>query len=173
MLHLVRIALTKPYTFVVLAVLILIVGPLAALRTPVDIFPEIRIPVIAVVWGYTGVGIVKVFFHPDIDQHRQRAGHGDRPDRAEADAAQHHAASELQCLDGADHPDRACQAGLRVAVLDGNDKVTLMRVTIARDLGRMVEIGSGLAHDDRVIESPPDGLTDGDPVRVVVPAGKK
>src|SRR3954465_13031213 len=55
MLHLVRIALTKPYTFVVMAVLILIVGPLAALRTPVDIFPDIRIPVIAVVWGYTGL----------------------------------------------------------------------------------------------------------------------
>jgi multidrug efflux pump subunit AcrB len=55
MLHLVRIALTKPYTFVVLAVLILIVGPLAALRTPIDIFPEIRIPVIAVVWSYTGL----------------------------------------------------------------------------------------------------------------------
>src|SRR3954454_21818044 len=55
MLHLLRIALAKPYTFVVLAVLILIVGPLAALRTPVVIFPEIRIPVIAVVWGYTGL----------------------------------------------------------------------------------------------------------------------
>jgi multidrug efflux pump subunit AcrB len=55
MLNLVRIALTKPYTFVVLALLILIVGPLAALRTPVDIFPEIRIPVIAVVWQYTGL----------------------------------------------------------------------------------------------------------------------
>jgi multidrug efflux pump subunit AcrB len=55
MLNLVRIALTRPYTFVVLAVLILIVGPLAALRTPTDIFPEIRIPIIAVVWGYTGL----------------------------------------------------------------------------------------------------------------------
>jgi multidrug efflux pump subunit AcrB len=55
MLNLVRIALTKPYTFVVLAVLILITGPLAALRTPTDIFPEIRIPIIAVVWGYTGL----------------------------------------------------------------------------------------------------------------------
>ena len=50
-----------------LALLILIVGPLAALRTPVDIFPEIRIPVIAVVWGYTGVGIVKVFFQLGTD----------------------------------------------------------------------------------------------------------
>src|SRR5882724_11119827 len=55
MLNLVRIALTRPLTFVVLAVLILIVGPLAALRTPTDIFPEIRIPIIAVVWGYTGL----------------------------------------------------------------------------------------------------------------------
>src|SRR5471032_2315086 len=55
MLDLVRIALKRPYTFVVMAVLILIVGPLAALRTPTDIFPEIRIPVIAVVWQYTGL----------------------------------------------------------------------------------------------------------------------
>ena len=55
MLALVRVALTRPYTFVVLALLILIVGPLAALRTPIDIFPEIRIPVIAVVWQYTGL----------------------------------------------------------------------------------------------------------------------
>ena len=55
MLDLVRIALKRPYTFVVMAVLILIIGPLAALRTPVDIFPDIRIPVIAVVWGYTGL----------------------------------------------------------------------------------------------------------------------
>ena len=55
MLDLVRVALTRPYTFVVMALLILIAGPLAALRTPIDIFPEIRIPVIAVVWGYTGL----------------------------------------------------------------------------------------------------------------------
>ena len=52
---LVRIALSRPYTFVVLALLLLIVGPLAALRTPTDIFPEIRIPVIGVVWSYTGL----------------------------------------------------------------------------------------------------------------------
>ena len=51
----VRIALSRPYTFVVLALLILIIGPLAALRTPTDIFPDIRIPVIGVVWQYTGL----------------------------------------------------------------------------------------------------------------------
>src|SRR6204780_3320723 len=55
MTALVRIALSRPYTFVVLALLLLIIGPLAALRTPTDIFPEIRIPVIGVVWQYTGL----------------------------------------------------------------------------------------------------------------------
>ena len=98
----VRIALGRPYTFVVLALLILIIGPLAAMRTPTDIFPEIRIPVIGVVWQYTGlppdqmsgrittpferaltttvndiehiaansyngVGIIKIFFQPNVD----------------------------------------------------------------------------------------------------------
>jgi CzcA family heavy metal efflux pump len=52
---LVRIALSRPYTFVVLALLLLAIGPLAALRTPTDIFPDIRIPVIGVVWQYTGL----------------------------------------------------------------------------------------------------------------------
>ena len=55
MLGIVRIALSRPYTFVVLALLILIIGPLSALRTPTDIFPDIKIPVISVVWQYTGL----------------------------------------------------------------------------------------------------------------------
>ena len=48
-------ALKRPYTFVVMALLILVLGPIAALKTPTDIFPEIRIPVIAVAWAYTGL----------------------------------------------------------------------------------------------------------------------
>ena len=102
MIALVRIALSRPYTFVVLALLLLIIGPLAALRTPTDIFPDIRIPVIGVIWqytglppdqmagritspfqrtltttvndiehivanSYTGVGIIKIFFQPNVD----------------------------------------------------------------------------------------------------------
>ncbi|CAB3750070.1 efflux RND transporter permease subunit [Paraburkholderia humisilvae] len=55
MLKIVRLALTRPYTFIVLALLILLAGPLAAMRTPTDIFPDIRIPVIAVVWNYQGL----------------------------------------------------------------------------------------------------------------------
>jgi len=55
LLGLVRVALRRPYTFVVLALTLLIIGPLAAVRTPTDIFPDIRIPVIAVAWQYTGL----------------------------------------------------------------------------------------------------------------------
>ena len=51
----VKIALERPLTFIVLALLLLILGPLAILRTPVDIFPNIDIPVVSVVWQYTGL----------------------------------------------------------------------------------------------------------------------
>ncbi|GGA21150.1 efflux RND transporter permease subunit [Dyella nitratireducens] len=51
----VKIALERPLTFIVLALLLLILGPLAILRTPVDIFPNIDIPVVSVVWNYTGL----------------------------------------------------------------------------------------------------------------------
>ena len=55
MAAIVRIALSRPYTFVVMAVMILILGVMAALHTPTDIFPAIRMPVVAVAWQYTGM----------------------------------------------------------------------------------------------------------------------
>src|ERR1700691_292071 len=55
MVAIVRLALRRPYTFVVLAILIVIFGSMAAIRTPTDIFPDIKIPVIAVVWTYRGM----------------------------------------------------------------------------------------------------------------------
>ena len=51
----VKIALTRPYTFIVLAILILIAAPVVILQTPTDIFPNINIPVISVAWQYTGL----------------------------------------------------------------------------------------------------------------------
>src|ERR1700749_4626120 len=55
MLAIVRIALGRPYTFVVMAMLIVIFGVAAAIKTPTDIFPNIGIPVVAVVWTYDGL----------------------------------------------------------------------------------------------------------------------
>ena len=102
MTWLVKVALDRPYTFIVMALMILIFGPLAALRTPTDIFPNIGIPVVGVAFSYTGLspdevgarmlanyerfltttvndvehvesqsmtglGIVKIFFQPNVD----------------------------------------------------------------------------------------------------------
>ena len=51
----VALALRRPYTFVVMALLILILTPVVVLRTPIDIFPDINIPVISIVWNYQGL----------------------------------------------------------------------------------------------------------------------
>ncbi len=102
MTWLVKVALDRPYTFIVMALMILIFGPLAAIRTPTDIFPTIGIPVVGVAFSYTGLspdevgarmlanyerfltttvndvehvesqsmtglGIVKIFFQPNVD----------------------------------------------------------------------------------------------------------
>jgi CzcA family heavy metal efflux pump len=56
----VRLALRRPYTFVVMAILVVVVGVLSILRMPTDVFPEIDIPVIAVVWQYQGLGAEEI-----------------------------------------------------------------------------------------------------------------
>ncbi len=65
------------------------------------------------------------------------------------------------------------QNGLRVATVGPDDKVLFKTVTIARDLGKEIELASGVAPDDRIITAPPDGIADGDPVRVVGAKGAK
>ncbi len=56
----VKIALNRPYTFIVLALLILLLSPVMILRTPTDIFPNINIPVVAVAWQYTGLNAEEI-----------------------------------------------------------------------------------------------------------------
>jgi multidrug efflux pump subunit AcrA (membrane-fusion protein) len=58
-------------------------------------------------------------------------------------------------------------SGLQIATVGGNNRVVLKAVTISRDMGKVVEIGSGLTAEDRVITSPPDGIATGDVVRIV------
>jgi multidrug efflux pump subunit AcrA (membrane-fusion protein) len=56
--------------------------------------------------------------------------------------------------------------GLRVATVGADDRVLFKTVTIARDLGKDIELASGVSPDDRIITAPPDGIADGDEVRV-------
>jgi membrane fusion protein, multidrug efflux system len=64
------------------------------------------------------------------------------------------------------------QHGLRVATVGPDDKILFKNVTIARDLGRDIELASGVMPDDRIIVAPPDGIADGDQVRVAGAKGK-
>ncbi|MGF6779332.1 efflux RND transporter periplasmic adaptor subunit [Paraburkholderia sp. GAS334] len=63
--------------------------------------------------------------------------------------------------------------GAVIATLDANDRVRFKPVQISRDLGDSVEIGAGLAASDRVIDTPPDGLVDGDSVQVAASTPRK
>ena len=58
------------------------------------------------------------------------------------------------------------RSGMHVATVNSQNRVVLKDVLIARDLGKEVEIGSGLSADDRVVQSPPDGIASGDRVRI-------
>lgn len=58
------------------------------------------------------------------------------------------------------------QDGLRVATVSAEDRIVFKPVVIARDLGKNIELASGLAANDRVVVAPPDGIVDGDKVRV-------
>jgi len=63
-------------------------------------------------------------------------------------------------------------SGLHLATVDSDNKVTFKTVTIQHDYGKTVEIGSGIGANDRVIDSPPDGLVDGDQVKIAEPQAK-
>lgn len=56
--------------------------------------------------------------------------------------------------------------GLSVATVDADNRIRFKKVTIARDLGREIEIASGLSPDDRIVTTPADGVADGDQVRI-------
>jgi RND family efflux transporter MFP subunit len=64
------------------------------------------------------------------------------------------------------------QNGLRVATVGPDDRVAFKTVKIARDLGRYIELASGVSPDDRIINAPPDGIADGDQVRIVSTKGR-
>jgi RND family efflux transporter MFP subunit len=64
------------------------------------------------------------------------------------------------------------QNGLHVAIVGGDGRIVLREVTIARDLGNEVELGSGITADDRVVVNPPDGIASGDKVRIAGQPGE-
>jgi multidrug efflux pump subunit AcrB len=72
----VRFALRFPHTFYVVAALILFLGSVACIKMPTDIFPEINIPVVTVIWSYTGLSTPemeqRVTLQPVLDQRKRQ-----------------------------------------------------------------------------------------------------
>ena len=56
----VKLALRRPYTFIVCALVVLLISPLVLTSTPTDIFPEINIPVVTIVWNYSGLSAIEM-----------------------------------------------------------------------------------------------------------------
>jgi len=66
----VRLALRRPYTFVVAALVLLLLTPLVLMRTPTDIFPAINIPVVSIVWNYNGLDAQEIEQRFNYNQER-------------------------------------------------------------------------------------------------------
>ena len=56
----VNVALKRPYTFIVMAILIVLATPLSLMRTPIDILPNIDIPVVSIIWSYQGLSAQEI-----------------------------------------------------------------------------------------------------------------
>jgi AcrB/AcrD/AcrF family len=149
----VKLALNRPYTFVVLALLIFVLSPLVILRTPTDIFPNIDIPVISAAWTYTGLN----------------------PEDVEARLTTPYKKVLTTLVDNIEHIESTLlfrSEGLSVAVVR-NGRAKLVPVTIGHDYGSTVEVISSLTADDAVIIDPSDSILDGSPVQVAQPTQKE
>src|ERR1700733_11649942 len=123
----VKVALARPYTFIVMALLLLILGVLTTVNTAKDIFPNIGIPVVSVIWSYSGlppdemsgritgtferVSLITVNNIDHIES-QSIAGvsvEGCGPGLVKKSAARDHTTADhhLQCVQRADHPARA------------------------------------------------------------------
>ena len=135
----VRLALRRPYTFVVAALVLLLLTPFVLLRTPTDIFPSINIPVISVIWQYAG-----------LDAQVRLADTNPEP--------------VLTLLSNAVF---FRSDGAQAAVLGKDNRASLRKLILGRDFGPTIEVLSGVTKEDRVIVNPPDSLVEGTEVRSV------
>jgi|ERR1700686_5398564 len=136
--------LKRPYTVVAMLMLICLLGIGAGLRMPVDIFPEINIPVVSVVWTYNGMNAEDI-------QNRILTLH----ERQMASLVQVPAAAWV-----------FRPSGPMVAVVDKDNKVSFHKVAIARDNGNVLEIASGISTGDKIALNISNQITSGETVEV-------
>jgi hypothetical protein len=136
-----------------------LLGGLAIATTPTDIFPEIDIPVVSVIWNYEGLPTEEMASRiTTFSEYTISSGSATcaRSSLVAADAVWVVPATALI----------ARSAGSQVIAVRANGTVHYQGVQVGRDLGQSVEIVSGLTGNERLVISPPDGLKEG--ARVLV-----
>jgi multidrug efflux pump subunit AcrB len=153
---LVRIALERPYTFVVMAMLIVILGAVTLARMPTDIFPDIDIPVISVVWNYSGLS-------PE-DMEKRIVTNCERALTTTVNGIEH---IESQSLTGIAVVKIFFQPNARIEAATA--QVTAISQTVVRQMppGATLEIASGLTRDERVARIASPELVEGRAVEVL------
>jgi hypothetical protein len=187
----VRLALNRPYTFIVVAILILLLSPAVILRTPTDIFPNIDIPVISVAWTYTGLNPEDLETRLTTPFEKGLTTLVDNIEHIESTTYSRTLNVEVdvdnptgRLLPGAyafvhlripPHPGSVTipsnallfrAEGLRVGVVR-NGHVELTPIAIGQDYGSTVEVISGLSARDTVIVNPSDSLANEAAVQLV------
>jgi multidrug efflux pump subunit AcrB len=132
----VRFALKFLYTFYVLAAIIVFLGGSAITVMPEDIFPEINIPVVSVIWQYTGLSV------PEMEQRVTTYG-------------QYAISTSVNGI-----------KNMEAQTLNGISVQKIRKVGVKRDMGTQVEVDSGVKAGDQAILNPPVNLADGSKVQV-------
>jgi hypothetical protein len=184
----VALALRRPYTFTVFAILILIAGLVSIVRTPKDIFPSINIPVVSVLWNYAGMSPEGMESHvtslfergltttvDNIEHIESQSLYGIAVDVANETGELYPGAyTQVHLTTGGQNRSLLIPAnallfrseGTIVGIVNQNNTVELKKIKIGRDLGTQLEITLGLNSDDRVIINPSDSLASGQKVKV-------
>src|ERR1700704_4830196 len=158
MIGIVKLALRRPYTFIVMAMLIMIFGVASALRTPTDIFPNIDIPVVSVVFSYTGLppddmaGRIVTFYERALTT----------------------SVNDIEHIESQSIPNYGIIKIFFQPTVNINAawaQVSAMSQTVLKQMP--AEVVAGLSPSERVIDSPPETLQTGDQVQLAAtpPAG--
>jgi hypothetical protein len=174
MKQIVLIALRRPYTFMVIAIVVVLFGGRTIFRMPTDVFPHITIPVTSVVWVYTGMlpqkveGRITYLFERFLTS------------TVEGIKYIHSSYAKVQLTAPVDRqsftiPSTALvfqEHGTQVAVVTEATRVHLKPITVSKLMDKVVEVEEGLSASDRVINNPSAALHEGATVRVVTPGAE-
>jgi AcrB/AcrD/AcrF family len=168
----VRLALRRPYSFTVMAILILLVGVITITRMSTDIFPSINIPVVSVIWSYAGVAPEEMEKRALDPQSRTMQVEVQVPNHDGKLYAGMYGQVKILLVDQNAPivvPATAFlfrKEGPQVATIENKDRIHWQNIRVGRDFGDRIEVVDGLKENSKVVMNPTDDLREGIQVEV-------